>query len=110
MVGPRNTRNRGKASGNDPGGNPIIGSGATRRSALGLILGAPLLGACAGVQSSLNQFSSPFSSSQPPPGPTGPPGPQQQPLTVGAGGVKVGLVLPLSAQGNAGVAAQSMKN
>ena len=37
-------------------------------------------------------------------------GPQQQPLAVGAGQVKVGLILPLSAAGNAGVAAQSMKN
>ena len=32
-------------------------SGATRRSAVGLILGAPLLAACAGVQQSLNSFS-----------------------------------------------------
>ncbi len=89
MVGPRNPQDTGKDSGNDSGRDPIIGSGATRRSALGLILGAPLLAACAGVQSSLSQFSSPFSSSQPPAGPTGPAGPQQQPLTVGAGGVKV---------------------
>src|SRR5581483_5867545 len=29
---------------------------------------------------------------------------------IGAGQVRVGLILPLSAQGNAGVAAQSMKN
>src|SRR4029078_11211898 len=35
---------------------------------------------------------------------------QQQPLLVGTGQVKVGLILPLSAAGNAGVAAQSMKN
>jgi hypothetical protein len=77
-------------------------SGATRRSAVGLILGAPLLGACAGVQQSLNSFSS-----SPQPGPAGPP---QQSLAVGTGQVKVGLILPLSAAGNAGVAAQSMKN
>src|SRR5258708_13165720 len=70
-------------------------SGATRRTAVGLILGAPLLGACAG------QFSNPFSSQ--------PSGPPQPPLTAGAGQVKVGLILPLSAAGNAGVAAQSMK-
>src|SRR4029077_17820074 len=37
-------------------------------------------------------------------------GPPQQPLAVGNGQVKVGLILPLSASGNAGVAAQSMKN
>lgn len=81
---------------------------ATRRAAVGFILGAPLLGACAGVQQSLSQFSNPFSSqSGPAPGPAGP---QQQPTAVGNGQVKVGLVLPLSAAGNAGVAAQSMKN
>src|SRR6202011_4926121 len=60
-----------------------------------LILGAPLLGACSGIQQSLNQFSA---------------GPAQQPLVAGSGQVKVGLILPLSASGNAGVAAQSMKN
>jgi ABC-type branched-subunit amino acid transport system substrate-binding protein len=63
----------------------------------------PLLGACAG---SGGQISSPFGPSPP----EGPPGPQQQPLAVGTGSVKVGLILPLSAAGNAGVAAQSMKN
>src|ERR1700759_5513732 len=77
----------------------------TRRTAIGLVLGAPLLSACAGVQQSLSQFSNPFSSS-----PSAPAGPAQQPLTAGTGQVKVGLILPLSATGNAGVAAQSMKN
>src|ERR1700761_3914140 len=67
-------------------------SGATRRTAVGLILGAPLLGACAGVQQSLNQFSSPFSSSSPGPAP-GPAGPPQQSEAVGNGQVKVGLLL-----------------
>jgi hypothetical protein len=76
--------------------------GATRRSAIGLILGAPLLGACAGMSS----FSNPFSSGSE----AGPAGPPQQPQAVGTGQVKVGLVLPLSASGNAGVAALSMKN
>ena len=76
-------------------------SGPTRRTAVGLILGAPLLGACSGAQVSAR-----FGPSQP----EGPPGPQQQPLAVGTGQVKVGLILPLSAAGNAGVAAQSMKN
>src|SRR5437763_7596921 len=79
--------------------------GATRRTAVGLILAAPLLGACAGVQQSFSQFSSPFSSSQ-----AGPSGPPQQPLVAGNGQVKVGLILPLSASGNAGIAALSMKN
>jgi len=77
--------------------------GPTRRTAVGLILGAPLLAACSGVQQTLNSFSG--SPDQP-----GPAGPAQQPLAVGTGGVKVGLILPLSAGGNAGVAAQSMKN
>jgi len=79
--------------------------GATRRSALGLILGAPLMAGCAGIQS-------PFPGSQSsgleqPPTPSGPP---QQPTAVGSGQVKVALLLPLSASGNAGVAAQSMRN
>ena len=77
-------------------------SSPTRRTAVGLILGAPLLAACSGS----GQVSSPFG----PSAPDGPPGPQQQPLAVGTGNVKVGLILPLSAAGNAGVAAQSMKN
>src|ERR1700742_306415 len=61
----------------EPGKSGILGSTASRRSALGLLLGAPLLGACAGVQQSISQFSvpNPFSSSQPAPGPGG--GPQQ---------------------------------
>ncbi|MDB5654532.1 MAG: amino acid/amide transporter substrate-binding protein family [Tardiphaga sp.] len=77
-------------------------AGATRRTALGLLLGAPLLGACAGAQQTLtNNFGT---------GQSAPAGPAQQPLAVGNGQVKVGLILPLSASGNAGVAAQSMKN
>jgi ABC-type branched-subunit amino acid transport system substrate-binding protein len=94
MVGPLNRK---------PGFSGPQPSGATRRTAVGLILGAPLLGACSSVQQSLSQFSSP----QPEAGAAGP---QQQPLAVGTGQVKVGLILPLSAAGNAGVAAQSMKN
>jgi branched-chain amino acid transport system substrate-binding protein len=39
-----------------------------------------------------------------------PAGPPQQPSVVGTGQIKVGLILPLSAAGNAGIAAQSMKN
>ena len=92
MVGPLN----GKPGPLSPGR-----SGPTRRAAVGLILGAPLLGACSG-----NPVSNPFG----PSGPEGPAGPQQQPLAVGIGQIKVGLILPLSAAGNAGIAAQSMKN
>jgi ABC-type branched-subunit amino acid transport system substrate-binding protein len=84
---------------------PVKPRPTTRRTAVGLILGAPLLGACAGVQQSLSQFSNPFSSQ-----PAAPAGPTQQPAVAGNGQVKVGLILPLSAAGNAGVAAQSMKN
>jgi branched-chain amino acid transport system substrate-binding protein len=39
-----------------------------------------------------------------------PGGPPQQPSVVGTGQIKVGLILPMSAGGNVGVAAQSMKN
>jgi ABC-type branched-subunit amino acid transport system substrate-binding protein len=82
--------------------NPNMRPGTTRRTAVGLLLGAPLLGACSGMQSLPNPFTT-----EAQPGPAGPP---QQPLAVGTGQVKVGLILPLSASGNAGVAAQSMKN
>lgn len=76
--------------------------GSTRRSALGLMVVAPLAAACSGLQS----LTSPT-----PNGPTeAPAGPPQQSTTVGNGGVKVGLILPLSGQGNAGVVAQGMKN
>jgi ABC-type branched-subunit amino acid transport system substrate-binding protein len=71
------------------------------------MLGAPLLAACASVQQSLSSFSSPFSSSAPATAPAAPP---QPPLVAGNGQVKVGLLLPLSAAGNAGIAAQSMKS
>jgi hypothetical protein len=43
------------------------------------------------------------------PPPAAAPGPPE-PAPVGAGGVRVGLILPLSAGGNAGTVAQSMKN
>ena len=86
---------------------PVLRPAASRRSALGLILGAPLA-ACSSMPSSLNSiFPGQGAGDQPPPGPSGPP---QQPTAVGAGSVRVGLVLPLSGQGNAGLAAQSMKN
>ena len=98
MVGPFNRRF-------SPSGPQA--RGPTRRAALGLILGTPLLSACANVQQSLSSFSSPFSSQQPAAAPAGPP---QQSMVAGNGQVKVGLILPLSAAGNAGVAALSMKN
>ncbi len=74
-------------------------SATTRRTAVGLILGAPLLAGCAGGTGPGGIFSG-----------TEPSGPQQQPTSVGTGKVKVGLILPLSGGGNAGVAGNSMKN
>ena len=93
MVGPRHPNSQ------VPGSRAAV----TRRTALGLIAGPPLLAACSGTQQGLSQFPNPFEQ------PTGPAGPQQQPAVAGNGQVKVGLILPLSASGNAGVAAQSMK-
>ncbi|MFC5326536.1 penicillin-binding protein activator [Bradyrhizobium oligotrophicum] len=86
MVGPRHPKSHG------PGAHAVA-----RRTALGLIIGAPLLSACSGVQNPFEQSVAPA-------------GPPQQPAVAGNGQVKVGLILPLSASGNAGVAAQSMKN
>ncbi len=83
---------------------PNRSAGTTRRNAVGLILGAPLVAGCAGTQS---PFSGGLFSSEQAPGPAGP---QQQPSALGSGQIKVGLVLPLSGSGNAGVAAQSMRN
>src|SRR6476661_3997036 len=70
-------------SGSVNGRNTMVGpissktsnSGATRRAAVGLILGAPLLSACAGVQSALTGGSQPA-------------GAPQQPQAVGTGQVK----------------------
>src|SRR6516165_3648139 len=98
MVGPFNPRSG--AAGRDVPGPRTLG--ATRRTAIGLVLGAPLLSACSGIQQTFSQFTS----SETP----GPAGPAQQPSVAGTGQVKVGLILPMSASGNAGVAAQSMKN
>lgn len=98
MVGPRHPEWTAERTGKSAAPGP---RGVARRTALGLILGAPLLSACSGVQQSFNQFE---------PQPTAPAGPQQQPVVAGNGQVKVGLILPLSASGNAGIAAQSMKS
>ena len=81
-------------------------TGATRRTALGMILAAPAAG-CAAVQSTFSDLSTFLPGQGPPPGPAGPP---QEPVAVGTGQIRVGLILPLSGAGNAGVAAQSMRN
>jgi branched-chain amino acid transport system substrate-binding protein len=74
---------------------------ASRRRALQALLGTSLLAGCSN-SSLLNSFTSP----------TPPPQSQQAPpgAAIGTGEVKAGLILPLSAGGNAGVAGQSMRN
>jgi branched-chain amino acid transport system substrate-binding protein len=74
---------------------------ASRRRALQALLGSSLLAGCSN-SSLLNSFTSP----------TPPPQSQQAPpgAAIGTGEVKAGLILPLSAGGNAGVAGQSMRN
>jgi ABC-type branched-subunit amino acid transport system substrate-binding protein len=76
-----------------------------RRSLAGLLAGtAALLGGC----SSIPSFSgSNFFSSSPPPAASPPP---DAGTTIGTGQVKVALILPLSAGGNAGLAGQAMRN
>jgi branched-chain amino acid transport system substrate-binding protein len=69
----------------------------------GAAASAMLVAACSGFPGG-DLFT--FSTRNPEP----PPGPPQAATTVGAGGTKVALILPLSAAGNAGLAAQSMKN
>ena len=64
------------------------------------IAAAAALTACAGNNSSFLSDTPPQQAEQSPAAAT----------TLGAGQVRVALILPLSAQGNAGVAAQSMKN
>jgi ABC-type branched-subunit amino acid transport system substrate-binding protein len=64
---------------------------------------AAALSACAG--NTLDNFSTPVASAPPGAAPQAPPV-----APIGTGNVRVALLLPLSAQGNAGVAALSMKN
>jgi branched-chain amino acid transport system substrate-binding protein len=78
-----------------------------RRTLAGLLAsGATLLSGCSSTSSLFSN--SHFFSSEPP---TSAPPPQAAPAaTIGAGQVKVGLILPLSAGGNAGLAGQAMRN
>ena len=71
-------------------------------TALGFAAAAFAVAACSST--SLEQFST----AEPPP--AQPVEAAQGPAAIGNGQIRVGLILPLSAQGNAGVAAQSMKN
>src|SRR5258708_3993342 len=75
-----------------------------RRAWLAVLLAGTtaLMAACSGV--GLGDM---FNSGQPPPQTAMPPAAGAD---IGAGQVKVGLILPLSATGNAGLVAQSMKN
>ena len=75
----------------------------TRRHSLAglMALAGAVLAGCSG---STNHFSSASLAPQPP---AGPPVPE---TTLGTGQVKVALVLPLSAAGNAGIAGQAMRN
>jgi branched-chain amino acid transport system substrate-binding protein len=67
----------------------------SRRALAGGLLA--LLTACSGTSDLFNSNPSPA-------------GPPQQPAAIGTGAVRVGLILPLSAGGNAGTVALSMKN
>jgi branched-chain amino acid transport system substrate-binding protein len=66
----------------------------TRRTILAALLAASLSG-CGGTSFFKSEPAAP---------------PPQQPAAIGSGKVKVALILPLSASGNAGLAAQSMRN
>ena len=86
----------------------VKGSVATpsRRRALAGLMAATgaVLAGCSGTSS---YFSSLPSLSSPPQAPAGPPVPE---TTLGTGQIRVALILPLSAGGNAGVAGQAMRN
>lgn len=77
-----------------------FGRPSTRRSVLAVGGLAMLLAGCAGIPQMGEIFSSATEKTAPP----------QASAPVGTGQVKVGLILPLSASGNAGLAAQSMRN
>jgi ABC-type branched-subunit amino acid transport system substrate-binding protein len=87
----------------------VLAAGGRVRSAIrrlriaGAAASAMLLAACSGFPGG-DLFSFGGSSTNPPPPPA------QPSQTVGTGGTKVALILPLSATGNAGLAATSMKN
>jgi branched-chain amino acid transport system substrate-binding protein len=79
----------------------------SRRRTLAVLAGAAGV-ALAGCSGTSSYFSSlPSLSSPPQQAPAGPPVPE---TTLGTGQVRVALILPLSAGGNAGVAGQAMRN
>jgi len=77
----------------------IVSRGRRRLCAALGLAGAAALSACVGNNSQLFSNTPPLEMQQSAPA-----------VTMGEGQVRVGLILPLSAQGNAGVAATSMKN
>lgn len=89
------------------GAGKELGSRGRRRllTAFGLAAAGMALAACSST--SLNQIGESQPVAEPPPqAAEAPPAPG----TIGTGQIRVGLILPLSAPGNAGLAAQSMKN
>jgi ABC-type branched-subunit amino acid transport system substrate-binding protein len=73
-----------------------------RRACLAMLLGAAAAWLAACTSSQIGELSQ-----QPAPAAAQP---ETQPGTIGTGKVRIGLILPLSASGNAGLAAQSMKS
>src|SRR5258707_4797361 len=84
-----------------PPAQPRLGRRSALRAGLAGCLAA-LLSACSGAGGSNGDL---FTSNSPPP-----PSEQTARNAIGPGQVRVGLVLPLSASGNAGLAGQSMRN
>jgi len=88
---------------------PVAAMPTRRRTIAGLLGGtAALLTGCTST-SSVFSNSSLFSSNPPPQANASPP-PGTPATTIGTGQVKVGLILPLSGGGNAGLAGQAMRN
>ena len=84
-----------------PPAQPRLGRRSALRAGMAGCLAA-LLSACSGAGVSNSDL---FTSNSPPP-----PSEQTARNAIGTGQVRVGLVLPLSASGNAGLAGQSMRN
>jgi len=89
-------------------GAAVTTAGHTRRALLGTALAgaAGVLSACTGGFSVNDLMPGGTASAPPQPQPQ----PGAPPPSIGSGRVKVGLVLPMSATGNAGLAGQSMKS
>src|SRR5438309_1508142 len=97
-----------------PGLRVQFRSRLSRRACVsGLMAGTlALLAGCSGLSELFNATTPQSSQQPPPPGASAPPSPgaPQAASEIGTGGVRVALILPLSAGGNAGTVALSMKN